>query len=78
MEMTQTPVPNGAKRRIRSPDGAGPRAKKPFAVWVTPAERVEIERLAGASGLSVSTYLRTLGLGHVPKSYWTANGLMHC
>jgi hypothetical protein len=45
-----------------------PRGKRPFAVWVTPEEKARIERLAAASGLSASTYLRTLGLGHEPKS----------
>ena len=45
-----------------------PRGKRPFKVWVTPAERAEIERLAAATRLPVSTYLRTLGLGYEPKS----------
>jgi hypothetical protein len=45
-----------------------PRGKNPFKVWVTPEEKARIERLAAASGLSASTYLRTLGLGHEPKS----------
>jgi hypothetical protein len=45
-----------------------PRGKSPFKVWVTPEEKARIERLAAASGLSASTYLRTLGLGHEPKS----------
>jgi hypothetical protein len=37
-------------------------------VWTTPAERGEIERLAATTGLSVSAYLRTLGLAYTPKS----------
>ncbi len=37
-------------------------------VRVTPAERATIERLAAATGLPVSTYLRTLGIGHQPRS----------
>ena len=45
-----------------------PRGKRPFKVWVTPGERAQIERLAAATGLSASTYLRTLGLTHEPKS----------
>jgi hypothetical protein len=45
-----------------------PRGKKPCAVWVTPEEKAKIERLAAATGNSVSTYLRTLGLGYEPKS----------
>jgi hypothetical protein len=49
-----------------------PRGKSPFKVWVTPEEKARIERLAAASGLSASTYLRTLGLGHEPKSLFDA------
>lgn len=45
-----------------------PRGKRPLNVWVTPEERVEIERLAAATSLSVSAYLRTLGLAYQPKS----------
>ena len=45
-----------------------PRGKNPFRVWVTPAERAKIERLAGETGLSASAYLRALGLGYQPQS----------
>jgi hypothetical protein len=45
-----------------------PRGKKPFNVWVTADERAKIEQLAKATRLSVSTYLRTLGLGYEPRS----------
>ena len=49
-------------------DNTRPRGKRPFTVWVTPEERARIERLARATGLSASTYLRTLGLAHEPRS----------
>ncbi|GAB0119069.1 plasmid mobilization protein [Acidisoma sp. 7E03] len=45
-----------------------PRGKRPCAVWVTPEEREGIERLASAAGLSMSAYLRTLGLSYEPRS----------
>jgi hypothetical protein len=45
-----------------------PRGKRPINVWVTAEERAQIERLAAATGLPVSVYLRTLGLGYEPKS----------
>jgi hypothetical protein len=37
-------------------------------VVVSGAERAEIEERAGNTGLSVSAYLRGLGIGHEPKS----------
>jgi len=40
----------------------------PINVWVTPDEKEEITALAKQAGLSVSAYLRTLGLGYAPKS----------
>jgi hypothetical protein len=52
----------------RAGEDTRPRGKRPFKVWVTPAERAEIERLASTTGQSVSSYLRTLGLGYEPKS----------
>jgi hypothetical protein len=45
-----------------------PRGKRPINVWVTAEERAQIERLAAATSLPVSVYLRTLGLGYEPKS----------
>ena len=45
-----------------------PRGKRPFYVWVTSEERAKIERLAAATSLSASCYLRTLGLAYQPKS----------
>jgi hypothetical protein len=52
-----------AKRVITAPRG-----KRPINVWVTAEERAQIERLAAATSLPVSVYLRTLGLGYEPKS----------
>jgi hypothetical protein len=52
-----------AKRQITAPRG-----KRPINVWATPEEREKIEKLAAATGLPVSVYLRTLGLGFEPKS----------
>ncbi len=53
-----------------------PRGKRPCAVWVTPEEKADIERLAATTGLSVSTYLRTLGLGYEPKSILDAEHIL--
>jgi hypothetical protein len=50
-----------------------PRAKRPCVVWVTPIEKAEIGRRARATGLSTSTYLRTLGLGYEPRSLLDAD-----
>jgi hypothetical protein len=45
------------------------RAREPFIkVVASAAERAEIKRLAGAARMSVSAYLRTLGLSWIPKS----------
>ena len=41
--------------------------RKPLAVLMTPGERAKIESNAAAKGLSVSAYLRTLGLGYEPR-----------
>jgi hypothetical protein len=40
----------------------------PMKVFVTDDERARIEERAKAAGLSISTYLRTAGLGHPIKS----------
>jgi hypothetical protein len=50
------------------PKNTRPRGQKPFKVWVTPAERASIEKKAAATGLSASTYFRTLALAYEPKS----------
>ena len=41
---------------------------RPLRVFVTARERAEIETRAAATGLSVSAYLRNLGLGFQPHS----------
>ena len=42
--------------------------KRPLKVFVSERERAEIETRAAATGLSVSAYLRNLGLGFQPHS----------
>ncbi|AWK88598.1 plasmid mobilization protein [Azospirillum thermophilum] len=42
--------------------------QRPLKVWVNEAERVRIEAQAKATGLSVSGYLRSVGLGYQPRS----------
>jgi hypothetical protein len=42
--------------------------KRPLKVFVSERERAEIETRAAATGLSVSAYLRNLGLGFQPQS----------
>ena len=41
---------------------------RPLKVFVSERERADIETRAGATGLSVSAYLRNLGLGFQPHS----------
>ena len=41
---------------------------RPLKVFVSERERTDIETRAGATGLSVSAYLRNLGLGFQPHS----------
>ena len=41
---------------------------RPLMVFVSECERAEIETRAAAAGLSVSAYLRNLGLGFQPHS----------
>ena len=41
---------------------------RPLKVFVSERERAEIETRAEATGLSVSAYLRNLGLGFQPHS----------
>ena len=58
----------------RKEDGLNSRKKEPrnrlwpMKVFVTDDERSRIEERAKATGLSISTYLRTAGLGHPIKS----------
>ncbi|HYF89661.1 plasmid mobilization protein [Azospirillum sp.] len=42
--------------------------QRPLKVWVNAAERARIEAQAEAAGLSVSAYLRSVGLGYQPRS----------
>lgn len=42
--------------------------KRPLKVYVTPTERQAIERLAAVTRLSVSDYLRNVGLAYQPPS----------
>lgn len=60
-----------AERKITAPRG-----KRPINVWVTADERQQIERLAAATSLPVSVYLRTLGLGYEPKSTLDADSVL--
>jgi hypothetical protein len=60
-----------AKREITAPRG-----KRPINVWVTADERQRIERLAAATSLPVSVYLRTLGLAFEPKSTLDADSVL--
>ncbi len=53
------PVPKVEESRDR---------KRPLRVFVSERERAEIETRAAATGLSVSAYLRNLGLGFQPHS----------
>lgn len=41
---------------------------RPLRVVVSPTERAAIEASAGAANMSVSAFLRALGLGYEPKS----------
>lgn len=50
--------------------------KKPLKVVVSTRERQEIESRAKASGLSVSAYLRSLGLGHEPKNLFDRKAIL--
>lgn len=53
----------------RSRQGEGTRrTTSPINVWCLPAERAEIEANAKAAGLSLSAYLREVGLGIQPRS----------
>lgn len=47
----------------------GPRERnRPLRVVVSLEERAKIEAIAHSAGMSVSAYLRALGLGHQPTS----------
>lgn len=42
--------------------------QRPLRIYVSDAERAKIEASANAAGLSVSSFLRTVGLGYEPTS----------
>lgn len=50
--------------------------QRPLKVWVSPEERQVIEARAKASGLAVSAYLRTAGLGIEPKSVFDQDAIL--
>ena len=50
--------------------------QRPMKVWVSPEERQVIEARANASGLSVSAYLRTTGVGQEPKSVFDQDAIL--
>jgi hypothetical protein len=50
--------------------------KRPLKVVVSTRERQEIEARAKAAGLSVSAYLRSVGLGHEPKNLFDREAIL--
>jgi hypothetical protein len=50
--------------------------QRPLKVWVSPEERHVINARAEASGLAVSAYLRTAGLGMEPKSLFDQDAIL--
>ena len=50
--------------------------QRPLKVWVSAPERETIQARACETGLSVSAYLRTLGLGHAPKSLFDQDAVL--
>lgn len=56
------------KNKGRSKDPDARRQNTPIKVWLTPAERADIEAFAGQTGLSLSGYLRGAGLNHKLQS----------
>lgn len=57
------------KKQATKGRGSRPRGAR-LEVWVTPAERAEIESRAAEAGLSVSAYLRAAGLNHPIRSVY--------
>lgn len=55
-------------RRRRSADMPARERNRPLRVVVSVEERIQIEAAASRTGLSVSAYLRALGLGYQPAS----------
>ncbi len=53
----------------RSAKGSGTRrTTTPINVWCLPSERAEIETHAKAAGMSLSAFLRAVGIGYEPRS----------
>lgn len=52
------------------------RKRQRLDVWATPAEAATIKRLAGTARLSVSEYLRNLGLGYAPRTTLDAQAVL--
>ncbi len=50
--------------------------RRPMKVVVSSEERQEIEQRAKAAGLSVSAYLRNLGIGFEPKSMFDQDAIL--
>ena len=61
-------MPVGVTARDGGTNGVRRERRRTLRVVVSDAEQAEIARLATAASLSVSAYLRTLGLGYTPKS----------
>jgi Mobilization protein NikA len=64
---------------LAEPKPAGPqRRTQAIAVWVRPAERAKIQRLAASSGLSMSVYLKTLAWHTSRSQCLTPSGSAIC
>ena len=61
---------HGARKLSTRPRG------RAIRVWVTVEEADEIEGRAGSAGLSLSGYLRALGLGYRPKSMFDQDAVL--
>lgn len=51
--------------------------QRPLKVWVNEAERARIEAQAQVTGLSVSAYLRSVGLGYQPRNVLDLEAVEH-
>ena len=49
-------------------DGTKRKERPPLKVYCFPEERAQIQANADATGLSLSVYLRRVGMGHTPQS----------
>lgn len=62
------PRPTGRRSRRSTPAPIARERNRPLRVVVSADERQKIEAAAADARMSVSAYLRALGLGHTPKS----------